>query len=176
MMKKKQIIILAIIILFFAAYLADRNEEKEADRNKEPDVTVAGTSETTTELLQNTDESADKTDIADTLTTEKSEEITIESGTENTNEKVTTESSTDGSTQNSAESSIEDDTGVNTELVEDEPGRLILSDIPPYLAEPYVEINNNIPFFTSEEKSVTDSFEKYSELDSLGRCGVAYAH
>ena len=31
MMKKKQIIILAIIILFFAAYLADRNEEKEAD-------------------------------------------------------------------------------------------------------------------------------------------------
>ena len=47
MMKKKQIIILAIIILFFAAYLADRNEEKEADRNKEPDVTVAATSEDT---------------------------------------------------------------------------------------------------------------------------------
>ena len=55
MMKKKQIIILAIIILFFAAYLADRNEEKEADRNKEPDVTVAATSETTTEQLQNTE-------------------------------------------------------------------------------------------------------------------------
>ena len=38
----------------------------------------------------------------------------------------------------------------------------------------YVEINGNVPFFTDEEIS-KKSYEKYSELDSLGRCGVTVA-
>lgn len=37
-------------------------------------------------------------------------------------------------------------------------------------------INNNIPYFTEEEKQRTDAFEFYSELDILGRCSVAYAN
>lgn len=37
-------------------------------------------------------------------------------------------------------------------------------------------VNNNCPSFTDEEKSRTDLFELYSELDELGRCGVAYAN
>lgn len=37
-------------------------------------------------------------------------------------------------------------------------------------------LNNNIPQFTEEEKKNTKSFEIYSELDELGRCGVAYAN
>lgn len=41
--------------------------------------------------------------------------------------------------------------------------------------EPYVEINNNVPYFDDDEKSTTTSFETYSDLDDLGRCGVAYA-
>lgn len=47
--------------------------------------------------------------------------------------------------------------------------------IPVYAGEPYVELNNGIPLFTDEEKNA-DVFENYSELDSLGRCGVAYAN
>ncbi len=39
---------------------------------------------------------------------------------------------------------------------------------------PYVIINENIPFFTDEEK-VTRSYEEYGELDSLGRCTVTVA-
>lgn len=46
--------------------------------------------------------------------------------------------------------------------------------IPAYSGSPYVAVNENIPFFTDEELT-TQSFETYSELDSLGRCGVAYA-
>ena len=46
--------------------------------------------------------------------------------------------------------------------------------IPAYSGSPYVAVNDNIPFFTDEELT-TQSFETYSELDSLGRCGVAYA-
>lgn len=37
-------------------------------------------------------------------------------------------------------------------------------------------VNNNIPEFTEEEKQNTSTFEYYSELDELGRCGVAYAN
>lgn len=43
-------------------------------------------------------------------------------------------------------------------------------------SDPYIEINNNKPFFSAEDKTRTDAFENYSELDSLGRCGVAYAN
>lgn len=38
----------------------------------------------------------------------------------------------------------------------------------------YLIVNNGIPFFTEDEK-VKKSFEKYSEFDALGRCGVTYA-
>ena len=38
----------------------------------------------------------------------------------------------------------------------------------------FVEINGGVPFFT-EEEIVTTSYESYSDLDTLGRCGVAIA-
>ena len=47
--------------------------------------------------------------------------------------------------------------------------------IPQFSGKAYAVINNNIPFF-AEEDYTTESFETYSELDSLGRCGVAYAN
>lgn len=50
-----------------------------------------------------------------------------------------------------------------------------LTDIPSYSGSAYITINNNEPNFTKEELTL-DSFEKYSNLDSLGRCGVAYAN
>lgn len=50
-----------------------------------------------------------------------------------------------------------------------------LSTIPEYTSSPYVEINNNIPYFT-EEDYTTEAFEKYSEWDELGRSGVAFAN
>lgn len=50
-----------------------------------------------------------------------------------------------------------------------------LDNIPEYTGNPYVILNNNIPNF-DESDYTTKAFEKYSELDSLGRCGVAYAN
>lgn len=49
-----------------------------------------------------------------------------------------------------------------------------VSDVPEYSGEPYVEINDNQPDFTEEELT-TVSYEEYSKLDSLGRCGEAEA-
>ena len=50
-----------------------------------------------------------------------------------------------------------------------------ISKVPAYSGAPYVELNNNVPAFSDEEKSET-SFERYSELDELGRCGPAIAN
>lgn len=47
--------------------------------------------------------------------------------------------------------------------------------IPEYNGEPYIIINNNEPEFDSKYY-LTSSFEEYSALDSLGRCGVAFAN
>ncbi len=49
-----------------------------------------------------------------------------------------------------------------------------LSEIPEFSGEPYVKINGGIPFFT-EEEITTKSYESYTPLDELGRCGVAMA-
>jgi len=49
-----------------------------------------------------------------------------------------------------------------------------LSTIPEYTTSPYVELNNNIPYF-SEEDYTTEPFEKYSDWKD-GKSGVAYAN
>ena len=50
-----------------------------------------------------------------------------------------------------------------------------VTDVPQYEGNPYIVINNNMPNFT-EEDFKAESFENYSELDSLGRCSIAYAN
>ena len=52
-----------------------------------------------------------------------------------------------------------------------------LEDIPEYRkgGKPYEVLNNNQPLFTDTDKKQTKSFENYSQLDELRRCGVAYA-
>ena len=50
-----------------------------------------------------------------------------------------------------------------------------LENIPAYNGEAYVYLNDNVPTFTDEEKTL-ESFEYYSPLDNLGRCGVAFAN
>lgn len=60
-----------------------------------------------------------------------------------------------------------------------EPGETISTEelldfIPDYSGEPYVPVNENIPYFQNEEL-IAEPFETYSDLDNLGRCGAAYA-
>lgn len=49
-----------------------------------------------------------------------------------------------------------------------------LDAIPAWSGDAWVELDRGIPGFT-EEDLTTDFFERYSPLDSLGRCGTAYA-
>lgn len=49
-----------------------------------------------------------------------------------------------------------------------------LSDIEDYSGSDFVNVNNNVPFFTDEDKK-RGSFEEYGDLDGLGRCTEAFA-
>lgn len=49
-----------------------------------------------------------------------------------------------------------------------------VSAVEPYTVYPYTVINNNVPEF--EKTNYTKSFEKYGELDSLGRCTSCIAN
>lgn len=49
-----------------------------------------------------------------------------------------------------------------------------LGNIPKFNTSACIEINGNKPFFTKDDYT-TSSYEYYSDLDALGRCGVCYA-
>lgn len=49
-----------------------------------------------------------------------------------------------------------------------------LDALPAYSGSPYVQINGGEPYFSDSALTAT-SFEEYSELDQLGRCGPAMA-
>ena len=88
---------------------------------------------------------------------------------EESEQNVTTENGTgqrEDETQEETISTPEDTAGLETEFS--------LSDIPAYSGMPYVSVNDNVPFFTDSDLSET-SYEYYSELDTLGRCGVCVA-
>ena len=70
-----------------------------------------------------------------------------------------------------AESSVDSDKTAEERNV----STVDLADIPEYSEKAYCEVDGNVPGF-SEDELVTEAFENYSDLDSLGRCGVAYAN
>lgn len=49
-----------------------------------------------------------------------------------------------------------------------------LEDVPAFSGAPYVEIDGDQPAFSEAERTA-ESFETYSALDELGRCGPAFA-
>lgn len=57
----------------------------------------------------------------------------------------------------------------------DSENTITIDSIPAFSGEPYIEINNNKPELKKSDGE-KDSFETYSPLDSLGRCGTAYAN
>ena len=46
--------------------------------------------------------------------------------------------------------------------------------LPPYSGDAYIAVNGNTPYFQPEEIT-TDSFEEFSELDALNRCGMVWS-
>lgn len=63
--------------------------------------------------------------------------------------------------------------GCEEPVIQESPG-IDLTAIPVWDGQPYVVVDGNEPGFTADDLT-TDAFEQYSALDSLGRCGTAYA-
>ncbi len=102
----------------------------------------------------------------------------------------TTEHRTEASTQDeytagtsaSTESGSEETTG-QSNIMSGNTGEIIISQgintftvnlVSDYTGTPYTIINNNVPFFTDDELTIV-SYEFYSELDDLDRCGYTIA-
>ncbi len=100
----------------------------------------------------------------------------------------TEESSQAGSSQDAGESASPDpsaasESGEAPALQQAQSGTLspsdLLSIVPEYSGKASVEVNDNVPDFTADEIAVAQargSYDQFSELDSLGRCGVAEAN
>ena len=67
-----------------------------------------------------------------------------------------------------------------TDYLADDPADTEISakgfDIPAYSGTAYIELNGNMPSFTSKEKKETRSYKEYSDLDAYGRCGMAVSN
>lgn len=86
---------------------------------------------------------------------------------------VTTVQETDTTTTPETEATTTPETDTTTATTTQVPV-FSLSDIPAFDGEPYVTINGNVPYFDDSDLT-TNSYESYSDLDSLGRCGVCIA-
>ena len=67
--------------------------------------------------------------------------------------------------------------GLDTEAIQENTQKSYEStDIPAYAGNSFVILDGNTPSFSKKDRERTDAFETYSNLDKLGRCGVAYAN
>lgn len=103
--------------------------------------------------------------------------------TDNSSEKTEPDTTVSDSSENmssSGQTGQQSDNFGNPNL-SDEFGHAISEETLAYLTEleyegePYICINENIPYFTEEEQNITDAFEYYSDLDELGRTQYAFA-
>ena len=49
------------------------------------------------------------------------------------------------------------------------------ANVPAFSRKPYVVLDDNQPRFSAKDKKRRSAYESYAPLDSLGRCGVAFA-
>ena len=149
----------AIISLLFGCAFSDGVE----DRSLKPDSDMTTSEEISEERdIQESDNSI-KEKTAEKSSEEKSQKEKSQKEKSQKEKSKTEKSSTEEST---AEKSDEKKAASGSSI----------ADIPAYSGKAYVELNDNIPAFTDQEKKRTDAFEEYSSLDSKGRCGVAYAN
>lgn len=63
--------------------------------------------------------------------------------------------------------------GENRPVADD--GVLSYRDVPAFEGNPYVYVNDGEPVFTDEQRAAETGYERYGELDELGRCTAAFA-
>ena len=133
--------------------------------------------DTTAPATQQTTLADSESDTPEEQPTEQPSEQPSEEPSEETTQEPT-EQTTEQPAQGTTEGTTEQPTTqpeAPTEPETEQPAPdFDISNLPAYSGKDYVELNNNIPWFTAAEK-VTKSYETYGDLDALGRCTVVMA-
>lgn len=90
-----------------------------------------------------------------------------------TNIQTTTSAAETSSSTSTTTASITEPAQTETEVVVSE-SSFSIKEIPTFNGTPYCTVNDNQPYFTSDEIT-SQSYEYYPNLDSLGRCGACIA-
>ncbi len=176
--KKGRAVIFAVAAVILAAVGISQKDigrlEQAADKILDAYETVAGTAGASGE--NGTGNGNSGTSGAESSTTAASgNESSANVGSENSASSGNADSSSDGTTVAvSGEGSGYGTAPAGTEIGAGAEVYVDLSAVPPYSGAPYVEVNGNVPYFT-ETDLTSESFEYYSDLDELGRCGTAYS-
>lgn len=101
--------------------------------------------------------------------------ITILGCSKSTSSAPSANINTAGGGSSSAGVSGDGSSSVSTSAPQSSDTDAVLAAIPSYTGSPYTTLNDNKTDFP-ESDFTTNSFETYSNLDSLGRCGTAYAN
>ncbi|MCD7709139.1 MAG: DNA/RNA non-specific endonuclease, partial [Clostridiales bacterium] len=129
--------------------------------NTETDVAEADETESTEALDADAEIEADDTEIA-------------ASQSEDENESNDSDSQDDADSSSDVKLATSGSAKSNSGSSSQTSSTFDLSTVPAYSGSPYAVVNGNVPYFTSSEIT-SKSFEAYSNLDALGRCGVAAA-
>lgn len=175
--KLNSVLSLFLLITLLCAPLTGCNGSQDPNDTQNPTQT-----ETESNVESESDSESEQTSGGETESTpesEKGSETEKPSGgtekpsesTEKPSESTEKPSESTEKPGNNSEEPVEPDNNTGTDL--NTPG-ISLSDIPAYTTKDYITLNGGIPHFATTDLGTT-SYEYYSELDSLGRCGVAYA-
>ena len=156
-MSKNRIVLSILLICFLLCVIGCQYIPKQETSNTKDKNIIYGEADSPTDAHT-------ETNAFDELNTEQSvgiQEDLAEVTTDSDKDTTTKEYVTENTEEVTEESSM---TGFD------------VSTIPDFSGEPFYILNNNVPFFNETEKNNKDGFENYSDLDDLGRCGVAYAN
>ncbi len=157
--KNRVIPLLAILILLVIGQIMVNDDARQqndyTDKVATEEITTDNTDVINSADITNNASATNSADIINNASTTNSADIS--------NNAVTTELE---------EITIDDSELISSDIIH---GDVVeLEFIPPFSGEAYIEVDSNIPSF-AEAELTTKSFEQYSELDDLGRPGVAYA-
>ena len=118
-------------------------------------------------------DSRSSSSLYDSSVSDSSSSDEIFSSTDSLSSEVGTRSSSEATSQTTTTTSqVTTTSKATTTTTTRASSKFNTSLIPAYSGSAYVAINGNIPFFSSADMT-TVAYEKYSPLDSLGRCGTA---
>ena len=155
----------------------DTSASSEVDSSSELDTSTETETQSKPESFPtggNKDDSTESTETESESETQSQNPDTSTGNNNNTTGNTGTTNNNTNNNSNTGNTNTTPNTGSTSTPPDFKTPGISLSQIPAYSGTHYIVLNNNKPHFSTTNLS-NAAFEYYSDLDSLGRCGVAYA-